>query len=797
MRDIQYATRILRRSPGFAITAILSLALGIGANTAVFSVVNGVILRPLPFAHPDRLVQVSGTSRLVPRGDAVSSLPEYRRQSRSFDVLVGYEVSAKYLRTSAGPERVPIVRAEPGFFEMLGVPPVAGRGFGRDDPAAVAVVSENFWRRRLRGTTGAIGGTAILDDQTFRIIGVMPDSFQFPYKSASLLSGVASATRTDMWLPFDRPLRDHGRIGNVAGLLKRGVSIEAAQAELNAISPRLQDQYPAEARPRGVRLVPLSDAVVDAGVRRPLTLLFAAVGLVLVLACANMANLSLVRMTLRSREIAVRAALGAGPRHVVGQFLTESLLLSITGGLIGFAIASWGTSQLLQLVRAYLPRAHEVGLDWPVFLFLLAACVITGVLFGLAPAIVATRTNPHAVLQEAGSHGTAGVGHTRLRDGLVVMEVALAFVLAVGAGLLVRELVRLKNTRSGMATQNIVTFHLGRRMTPDRNRRQFYEIEDRVKNIPGVRAAGLTQLLPLQNWGWSSSSTDFRLRGSEPATTQPYQIELRYVTPGYFDALGITIQRGRSFTAGDDSAAPPVIVVNQALARRAFGDENPLGKETTRGSIVGVVDDVRQVNLDQPSRPEVYYPVAQNWSQVNELGMTLVVRTHGRPEGVIDEVRSAVRQIDPNQAVFNVRTMARVVADSLSEFTVYLYLMSLFAVMALLIALTGTYGVISYVATSRMRELAIRIALGADSGRVTRFMLRKTVLLTTLGVAVGVVMALAAAPLLANLPVTIRPPSAHVMVPVAALIVGTAIIASLAPARRAARADPMLAIRGE
>jgi predicted permease len=735
---------------------------------------------------------MSGTSPLV--RDAVSSLPDYRRQSRSFDALVGYEVSARYLRTSAGPERVTVVRAESPFFEMLGVPTIVGRAFGAGDPANVAVVSETFWRRRLRANASAIGSTTLLDDQPFRIIGVMPDSFQFPYKSASLLSGVASQARTDMWLPMSPPLRERGRISNVTGRLKTGVSLRAAEAELAAISQRLQEQYTPAMRPRGVHLVPLADAVVDVGVRRPLALLFGAVALVLVLACANMANLSLVRVTLRSREVAVRAALGADARRLVSQFLMESVLLSLAGGAIGFVVAWLGTNRLMDAVRTHLPRAHEVGIDWSVFLFLLGACLITGVVFGLAPAIAAARMNPHRVLQETGSHGTTGVTSSRFRDGLVVAEIALAFVLAVGAGLLVRELARLKDTRSGMDTRNIVTFHLGRRMTPDRSSRYLYEIESRVRELPGVRSAGFTQLLPLQNWGWTSNSTDFRVRGTDVPTSLPYQIELRYVTPGYFDALGVRLQSGRSFTVGDDSAAPPAIVINQALARRAFGDENPIGKETTRGNIVGVIEDVRQVHLDQPPRPEVYYPVAQNWSQVNELGMTLVVRAVGRPESVIDAVRSTIKRVDPNQAVFNVRTMERVVADSLADFTMYLRLMGLFAVIALLIALTGTYGVISYVAASRTREFAIRIALGADSGRVTRFVLRRSALLTALGVAIGVVVALAATPLLANLPVTIRAPSVQVMVPVGVLVVLAAIAASLVPARRAARADPVAVI---
>ena len=548
---------------------------------------------------------------------------------------------------------------------------------------------------------------------------------------------------------------------------------------------------------RGVYLVPLSEAVVGPGVRRPLVLLFVAVGLVLVLACVNLTTLSLVRMTLRSREVSIRAALGAAPSRLLGQFLTESLLLSVAGGLIGFAVAWWSTNRLMLVVRAYLPRAQEADLDFRVFVFLFAVCVIAGFAFGLAPAIVATRANPRAALQESAGRATAGVGSVRLRDGLVVAEVALAFVLAVAASLLIRELVRLRSTDTGMAAKNVVTFHLGRRTTPDRDVRQFYEIESRVRALPAVRAAGLTQLLPLQNWGWTSNSTDFVVRGRPPSQPTPFPIELRYVTPGYFEALGIQIQRGRSFTANDDRAAPPVIMINQALARRSFGNEDPIGKETTRGTVIGVVNDVRQINLDQLASPEVYYPVAQNWTQVNELGMTLVVRTHGTPEAVIDAVRAVVRQVDPNKAIFNVRTMDHVFADSLSEFTLYLWLMSLFAAIALLIALSGTYGVISHVAMSRMREFAIRIALGADGLRVTRLMFAKAVGLAALGIAAGVAVAMVATPLLENLPVTVRPPDWRIMVPVAALVLSSAIAASLVPARRAARADPMTMMRGD
>jgi putative ABC transport system permease protein len=546
-----------------------------------------------------------------------------------------------------------------------------------------------------------------------------------------------------------------------------------------------------------VLLAPLSDVVVAASVRRPLFILWGAVGLVLALACANVTNLSLVRMTLRSREVAVRTALGASPGRLVRQFLTESLLLSFAGGALGLALASWGMRRLIDLAGAQIPRAHEVSLDWRVFAFLFAVCALTGAVLGLIPAVIAVRADTQAVLQQSGGHSTMGVGQRRLRDGLVVAEVALAFALAIGATLLVRELIRLRRVETGMTTSNVVTFHLGHRMTPRTDTRQYYEIADRVAALPGVRAAGFTQMLPLQNWGWSSNSTDFKVRGRPDPQSPPFPIELRYVTPGYFSALGIRVLRGRGFTAADTRDAPRVILINETLARRSFRDEDPIGFDTTRGTIVGVVRDVRQVNLDRAARPEIYYPIAQNWSQVSDLGMSLVVSTANRAESIIDPVRSVVRLVNPDLAIFNVRTMDGVIEDWLSDFTLYVSLMMAFAVLALLLASTGTYGVISYIVTSRTREFAIRVALGADKRRVTRLVLRQAVLLTAIGLVIGAFGAVAATPVLQNLPITVRPPDVTTLVPVAALIGAVALVACLTPARRAANVDPMSTLRSE
>jgi putative ABC transport system permease protein len=548
-------------------------------------------------------------------------------------------------------------------------------------------------------------------------------------------------------------------------------------------------------------VVPLSEAVIAPQIRRVLFLLFGAVALVLALACANVTNLSLARMTMRSREVAIRSALGAARFRIVRQLLTESVVLSLAGGAIGLALAWWGTNRLMQLAAPHLPRATDVGIDWRVFAFLFVTCAVTGAVMGIAPALIASRRDARAVLQESGTQTTSSRTQRWLRDGLVIAEVAVALVLAIGAAVLIRELIRLRHTDSGMETRNAITFHLGHRMIA-RGRegpypediRQFYEIEDRVARLPGVRAAGFTQLLPLQNWGWTSSTRDFRIRGEAPQSVE-FPIQLRFVTPGYFRAQGTPIVKGRGFTAADTRDAPMVIVINETLARRFFGDRDPVGAETTRGIIAGVVRDVRQVHLDRPAEPEVYYAVAQNWSQISDLGMTLVVSTQDRPEPLIDSIRSIVREVNPNLAIFNIKTMERVVADSLSDFTLYLSLIACFAALALVLAVSGAYGVISCVAMSRMREFAIRMALGADRGRVMQLVVARGVALALAGVGVGTLAAYVAAPLLRGLPVSVRPPDAVTIVPLAVALGLIATAASVVPARRASRVDPMAVLR--
>ncbi|HMC77657.1 MAG TPA: ABC transporter permease [Vicinamibacterales bacterium] len=797
VQDARYAVRTLAVSHRtFALTGVAMLAVGTGVTTAVFSVVSGMMLRPLPFAAADRLVQLHGTQPLTPDWQAVRNFDTYFRDSTSFEAMTGYEVGARYLREGGASERLMAVRTFGPFFGVLGVPALQGRTYEPADGAAVAVISEGFWRRRLGGAGDVVGRTLRLEGQSVTITGIMPDAFQFPYSAASLLPGVRAQSRTDLWLPFDRPLWPRGSMSSVTGRLKPGVSLAAAQAELTAIAVGLQAQYPDTNKDRGIAVVPLSQQVVPVAVRRLMFVLFGAVAIVLALACANVANLSLARMTFRQREVAVRAAIGASPSRLVRQFLAESLLLAATGGTAGLLIAWWLVKRLVASAAPYLPRVHEIGLDWRVFGFMLALCIVTGTLVGAAPAIVAARRDPRGTLQEAGTQGTMGPAQRRLRNGLVIAEVALAFVLGVGATVLLRELVRLRGTDAGLVAENVITVHVGHQRNAPEMAPRLYAIADRVAAIPGVQAAGFAQLLPLQSWGWTTNSTEFRVRG-RPARREEFVIELRFVTPGYFDALGIPIRRGRGFTNADGPGSLPVIIVNETLARRAFPGEDPVGLLTTRGTIAGVIADVRQAHLDTPAAPEVYYPVAQNYSQVSELGMTLVVRARDRPEPLVDAIRSAIREVDPEQAVFGVKTMDGVVAESLSGFTLSLSILSAFALVAIVLALSGTYGVISYLASARAREYAIRVALGADRARVIRSVLGQGLTLTAAGLVLGVAGALAAAPLVALAPITVRRPDLFTLLPVALLIAAVAAAAALVPARRAAHVDTMTVLRAE
>jgi predicted permease len=766
LQDLRFALRAWRHSPGFALTIVATLAVGIGANTAIFSVVSGALLRPLPFFHADRLVQLyerqprdatqGGFDGTVVYGD----LEQWRAKSRRLEGAVFYVRSSRNLQDFGDPEQVPIVSAELGLFRVLGVAPLLGRPFGPGDAPNVAVASYAFWKAHFDGDRSAVGRRLMLDGQAFTLIGVMPESFRFPYESPG-----------GLWLPWDSPypLRPTSRLDAVLGRLQPGAPLEAARQELNAM------EGPSRAH-RIVRIRSLKD-VVSGQARSRLLVLLGAVGMVLLVACVNVANLLLARTTARAHEIAVRAALGAGRARLLRQSLTESLLLALCSGLAGLGIGVWGSRLLVRIAAAQIPGAEEIGLDWRVFAFLLATCVATGIGFGLAPAIVAAQGGA-ANLKRRGVRAT-------LRDSLVVVEVALAFILLAGAGLLLRTFLNLQRTNPGLNAENVLTVHV-----VVSGGSESMALAERIAQIPGVRAAGLISLLPLQNTGWSGFS---RI----PGKPEPLQTELRYVTPGYFRALGIPLRAGREFSPHDVPGTTPVLLVNEALARQYFPGEDPVGHAIDRGTIVGVVGDVRQEAIAIPAVPEIYSPVAQNFAQMRSHGSTLVVRAAGPLKPLIDPIRAAAREVSPGQALFRTATMQQVIDESLANPRLLMLLLVLFAAMGMLLAVAGIYGVIAYLVALRTREFGIRMALGADTGRVLRLVMSRGAMLIAGGLAAGLAGAVMLMRVLQGMLYGVTATDPAVFAVMASVLGAAALGACLVPARRAAQVDPAVALRNE
>jgi predicted permease len=796
-RDVRFGARSFRRSPGVTVVAVASLALATGATTAIFSVVYSVLLRPLPFADPGRLVQVAEIHQVGGAGSvAFGDLQEFRAQSVSFERFSGYELTTRLLETAEGSERVTAVISDREFFPLLGVAPLAGHTFAASDPSSVVVLSAGLWDRRFNREPSAIGRVvalsgnrwdpvqrrSVIERREFTVIGVMPEGFQFPYGASAGFPGALPEFRTDIWIPDHR--QNGGRFGHVTARIKPGVTVGGATAELDAIEKRLDVTAPGPYRALGVQLVPLADDVLGA-VGKSLWLLFGAVGLVLAAACANVANLLLSRTAARAHEVVTRAALGASPRRLISQFLVESLLLSVAGGLTGVIVARWTLDLLVRVGAARIPRAHEIALDWSAFGFLLAVCVIVAVLFGLAPALMAARTEAQDVTKASGGRSTTSSTFGRLRDGLVIVEVALAFVLVLGVAGVIRELGRLERTDAGIVTDNVMTFH----MTPRIPDRDYFAIESRVAQLPGVRAAGFIQMVPLQNWGWIG---DFHITG-RPREERP-TIELRSVTPGYFSALGVPIRKGRNVTEADGLLDPGVLLVNETLARVHFPGDDPVGRATDRGIIVGVVGDVRQAGLDRPVAPEIYQVVNRNAGIAADIGMTLVVRTEGPPEAIVPAVRAAAREVNPIVALFNIKTMVQVVADSLWELNLYRWLLGLFAALALVLAAIGLYGVISYSVTSRTREFAVRLALGSEPSGVARLVLSRGLRLAGAGLVFGIAGALGSLSLLRRLS-SLFAPDAVTLAVIVVMLLSIAVLACLVPALRVARVNPATALR--
>jgi putative ABC transport system permease protein len=797
--DLQYALRTLRRNPIFALTAVLTLALGMGANTAIFSVVHAVLLKPLEYHDSNRLVRLSGGATAA-RFEAIG-------QARSFTEAGAFTVFTENVTLSGpdGPEPLKGARVSANFLRILGITPLYGRSFLPEEESAgpqVVLISAELWQRRFGGDPRIVGGTATLAAAPYTIIGVLPPGFQFPFPGLEVWRP---------WQPSTMPTqaRLNSPILSVFGRLKPGVNLEQASAELAVIHRQYALAHPGalDAKPKQVETVtPLKDQLVR-NVRSLLWMLFGAVGFVLIIACANVASLLLARATSRSREFAIRAALGAGRGRLVKQLLAESLLLSFAGGALGLLLARWSLAGIARLPGLELPRMSEIHLDGMALAFAVVLSVATSLLFGLAPSLRASRPDLAGVMKAAGEGAPSG-GPRRLalwlspRGLLVAGQVALSIVLLIGATLLIESLARLRRVNPGFQPANLLTMQIAlsqtRYDTIPKSAAFFEELVRRVESVPGVRGAAVTLTLPTT--GFAGTPVQATGQPLLKLNERPIAI-LQSVTPGYFRTLGIPLRRGRDFATQDTVTAPLVVIVNESLARRFWpaypSGEDPVGRYVLVGAnpqpmqIVGIAADVRQASLADDAGPGVYRPRTQN----PPMSAMFAVRTEGDPLRFVNAIRSQVTAIDRDQAITAVKTMADVMEASEAQRRSIMILLGLFAGAGLLLAVVGIYGVIAYSVGQRTKEIGIRRALGAQQNDVLSLVVGQGLGLTLAGVVVGIAGALALTRVMRGLLFQVSPADPATFAGIALLVVVVSLAASFIPARRAARIDPMTALR--
>jgi putative ABC transport system permease protein len=809
--DLRYALRQLRKNPAFTTVAVLTLALGIGANTAIFSVIDAVLLRPLPFHGAGRLVVVK-TTEPGRRDDIGVSYPaflDWRSRNHVFEALSAYRTDDFTLTGRSEPAHVIGAVVSANTFSLLGVAPVLGRDFSpeEDTPSAngrPVILSYRTWQDRFASDRNILGQSVTLSGQQFTVAGVMPAGFQFPVQTdpVEFWTTIALDAESSNGVPPITAQRGISYL-DVIARLKPEVTQLQAQTDMSAIQAAINPQYP-ENRPKGVAIVPEINAIVGEA-RSGLMLLFAAVGLVLLIACANLSNLLLARATARHREISMRVALGATRWDIVRQLLAESSLLALTGATAGLAFAVWALKLLLRLAPGELPRVSESGLSLPVLAFTAVVAVLTSLLFGLIPALHATRAGLASSLNEGGRSGTESRGHARLRDIFVVIETALAVVLLAGSGLMLRSLLSLGRVDPGFAKDRVITFGLD---LPGRyghqQRVQFYQqLLAEVRNLPGVRSASAAFPLPLSAGGVKTSfDVEGRLdkKSDRPVTT------LHVVDDDYFHALGAPLLRGRLFEAHDSATdAPPVVIISQRLAQLAFPGEDPLGqqirpdismgaqKAPPMRTIVGIVGDVRGEGLNAPVIAESFVPYAQ----LPFAPMSVMVRTQGDPQDLVPTLTKSVQSIDKDLPLLHVKTLDQYVSESIADTRFESVLLGIFGALALTLTAIGVYGVISYTVAQRTREMGIRLALGAERGAIITMILRSGLLLVAMGILPGLVAAFLLTRLIAGLLYGVSPSDPSTFLSVSVVLVAMAVLASYLPARRAAKVDPMVALRYE
>ena len=803
IQDLRYGVRTLLKRPGFSIIAIATLAIGIGASTTIFTVVDAALLRGLPYRQPDRLYHLWERPPQREFSKREMSYPDYQdyQQNNVFDGIAAYTGGGAILSGTGDPESIPAPRVSANFFSVLGVDPILGRTFqpGEDKPGTpkVTVLTYGLWQRRFGGDPNVIGQSVTINGESHTIAGVLPATFQFAMRNA------------DLWLPY-QPTQNqltrrymHGT--NLIGRLKDGVTPQQAQSELDMIAGRIEQQFNDSHAGTTVRLVPLQEEVV--GTVRPILLvLLAAVGFVLLIACANVASLLLTRALSRQKEVGIRAALGASRWRVIRQLLTESLLLSLAGGVAGVIIAYWGVPALVATLPQNqlnaLPFLRTLKIDLNILGFSFGLSLLTGLLFGLAPALQSSRVDLNEVLKEGGRQTSAGAGH-RLRSAMVVAEIALAVVLLVGAGLMMKSLLRLLQTNIGFNTENLLTMTvvLPPSKYTDANPRINFntQLQQRVQSLPGVVSAGTVDILPVNG----GNTTRFYIDGDPlPQPGQETEANIRVVNDNYFKTVGVPLIAGRMFDERDRPDGPNVVIIGKTIADRMFAGRDPVGMRLHYTSvqadpitIVGVVGDVKITGLDEAVRPVLYYPYRQNAGNAANL----VVRTTTDPTSLAAAVRAEVRNLESETAILNVNTMEGMIAQTQASFIRRFpaLVISIFAGVALLLASIGIYGVVSYSVSQQIHYIGIRMALGAGPSDILRMVLKQGLVLAVAGVGIGVVAALGLMRLLATLLYEVRTTDFSTFAIVSGTLFVVALVACYLPARRATKVDPLVALRYE
>ncbi|MEK6281433.1 MAG: ABC transporter permease [Acidobacteriota bacterium] len=807
-KEIRYGIRSLFKHPGFTAIAVITLALGIGANTAMFSVINAVLLRPLPYRDPARLVTIweeSPERDMYEMPVSLANLRDWVDQNQTFEQISAYTFTNLNLTGTGEPARLSAVRANANLFPLVGVTPVIGRPFlpeeDKEGAHRVVILGHALWQSRFGGDPAIVSKSLTLDNQSHTVVGVMSANSQFPVGFGYM--GKVLNDPIDIYVPLAASARETER-GSYSffaiGRLKPGVAFEQARAEMTTIEKRLELQYPDGNTGIGISLVPTQEQTVKE-IRPALLVLLGAVAFMLLIACANIANLQLARAASRQKEMAIRTALGASRLRVLRLLLTESLMLSLTGGGLGLLLAVWGADALMALGPDNIPRMNEVGVDARVFGFTLAVSIVTGIIFGLIPGLQAARPNLNEGLKE-GSKGSMGSSAgKRTRNVLVAVEVALSLVLLIGAGLMIKSFIRLQQTSLGFNPDDVLAVSLtlsDSRYPEDRQQAAFFQQAlERIQSLNGVHSAGATTSLPLT---LTMSGSDFRIEGHpEPEAGKEMIINTSSVSPGYFRTLGVPLMKGRDFSDRDNSDASRTAIINNDLARIYFPSEDPIGKRITFTdgeswiSIVGVTADVKRLGQDTNAKPEVYFP----YLQVPASSMSLVVRSASEPLSLVTAVKSQIQMIDKDLPLDDAESMQQILSDSNSGRRFNMLLLTVFAMVALVLAIVGIYGVMSYTVTQRTHEIGIRVAIGAQSRDVFRMVIGQGMMLALIGVAFGLAGALALTRLMTTMLFGVEPTDPVTFVSIAVLLTAVALVACYIPGRRATKVNPIEALRYE